>query len=207
MKCTSNFWTWKMCGDNQTLGLFILERTICAKSPTQCRWKCFPRLQILSCGWAAYAGNIFFLQIWVMPNVHRFGPFQSWHSAVTCLQVTSNSWNIYFPTCIAYVYMYIYIMCIYIYYIHYIIYYMKYVWIKFEVVFRFSFCLFLSYICFRCHPGEHLELCWQLRFPTSLAAGAQLQLRESREASLSLPWGRLVMACALMISCVIMINY
>ena len=206
MKCTSNFWTWKMCGDNQTLGLFILERTICAKSPTQCRWKCFPRLQILSCGWAAYAGNIFFLQIWVMPNVHRFGPFQSWHSAVTCLQVASNSWNIYFPTCIR-TYICIYIYNVYIYIIYIILYI---IWNMFESNLKL-FSGFLSVssclICFRCHPGEHLELCWQLRFPTSLAAGAQLQLRESREASLSLPWGRLVMACALMISCVIMINY
>ena len=126
-----------MCGDNQTLGLFILERTICAKSPTQCRWKCFPRLQILSCGWAAYAGNIFFLQIWVMPNVHRFGPFQSWHSAVTCLQVASNSWNIYFPTCIR-TYICIYIMCIYILYTLYYILYeicLNQIWSCFQVFF------------------------------------------------------------------------
>eukprot|EP00435_Cladocopium_sp_Y103_P038103 s892_g10.t1 len=41
-----------------------------------------------------------------------------------------------------------------------------------------------------CHPGEDLELCWQLRFPGTVAAGAQLQLRESREASL-----RGLMAC------------
>ena len=53
------------------------------------------------------------------------------------------------------------------------------------------FQLFYPFLCHfvtvfhRCHPGEDLELCWQLRFPTTLAAGAQLQLRESREAFLS----------------------
>ena len=76
--------------ENQTLGLFILEQTISAKSLTQCRWKCFPRLQIPSCGSAVYVGTVgnrFSLELDHALFTVSSLSWQS-RSRKTCLQVT-----------------------------------------------------------------------------------------------------------------------